>query len=240
MAAGYRKITLAQARRKRSGVFVRASSGLMREVLEFAPDGSWAYLTTGAIHSAGAVFYAQAPKRPRSPHRKLDILEVRFVDDPFKVLVVCVLLNRTRKEQVEGVVDVLFRAYPDARALARARLPRLAAILRPLGLQNVRARRLVRFARDVLAFGIEENTVGQLHGVGQYGVDAFMALYHGRSSIPSKDHALRNYVRYRSEPFRDCPRCRAPFGAAPSSCPCGWVEHDHYKILRHKHPRRKK
>jgi A/G-specific adenine glycosylase len=58
----------------------------------------------------------------------------RETDDPFRVLVAEVLLQRSRGKTVAIVYERLFAWWPDAGSLARARETSIAAVIRPLGL----------------------------------------------------------------------------------------------------------
>jgi A/G-specific adenine glycosylase len=73
----------------------------------------------------------------------------RETDDPWRVLVAEVLLQRSRGKTVAKVYEELFRRWPDAAALGRAREASVAAVIRPLGLVR-RAATLRAMARDVV------------------------------------------------------------------------------------------
>jgi len=168
----------------------------------------------------------------RSPRRKMDLLEVRYMPDPWKVLVSCVLLNRTRKAQVCGVIDELFGEYPSAERMARGKVDRIARIIGSLGLQNQRARSLKRLSLQVFEEGLGPANVSDLYGVGQYAVDAYMILFEDRRGFRPDDYALRNFLRYESERFERCPECVNELNNGPSCAICGWEEADFYEERR--------
>lgn len=109
------------------------------------------------------------------------------------MLVACILLNKTGGEQVRPVLPVLFAAYPDAASMARAEPGDVAEIIRRLGFGDARSRKLVRFSAEYAAGGWAEPS--ELHGVGQYGQDAWDILVRGRLDVEPDDHALADYVR---------------------------------------------
>jgi A/G-specific adenine glycosylase len=102
--------------------------------------------------------------------------------DPFRVLVAEVLLQRSRGKTVATVYEALFRRWPDAAALSRARETSIAAVIRPLGLTR-RAATLKVLASQVDARGgVPESSdeLLELPGVGPYAAGATMAVAFGR------------------------------------------------------------
>lgn len=103
----------------------------------------------------------------RSP---FSLLQEELRDDPWKLLVACVLLNRTSHKQVRPLIDELFEAYPSASAMADADVSVLAQRLKPLGLYNRRASTLVKLSNDYCQ---GEQDVACLYGVGKYALDSY-------------------------------------------------------------------
>ncbi|KAJ9648098.1 hypothetical protein H2201_002361 [Coniosporium apollinis] len=69
----------------------------------------------------------------------------------YTVLIQCILWNQTSGRQARPVLSALLTLYPDAAALAQADLGALTTMLQPLGLHNIRAARLLAFAKAWLA-----------------------------------------------------------------------------------------
>ena len=76
----------------------------------------------------------------------------RETADPFRILVAEVLLQRSRGKTVATVYEELFRRWPDAAALSRARVATIASVIRPLGLVK-RAETLKALATEVVRLG---------------------------------------------------------------------------------------
>lgn len=130
-----------------------------------------------------------------------NILQLKYKDKPWKVLVVCILLNRTSRTQVEPVVEELFKQFPTLYHLAHVHeyegvLQKLVSILKPLGLYNRRAETLIKFANSVLDHGLSPKTVEShlIYGVGNYASDCYMIMYHGQRHLTCEDGALVNYL----------------------------------------------
>lgn len=124
-------------------------------------------------------------------HSLRDLIQERYYPDEFKVLVSCLLLNRCRGETVRGVVDTLFSKFPNAFSLAKADVGELTDVLRPLGFQNQRAKRLVDFAHAFLG---EWKDVRELPGVGDYAADCWRIFFlEELGDEPPEDGPLTDY-----------------------------------------------
>ncbi|KAG2487459.1 hypothetical protein HYH03_013882 [Edaphochlamys debaryana] len=121
------------------------------------------------------------------------LVEECLFADPWRLLVACILLNRTTGGQVRRVLGPLWAAFPTPQALALADPRRLSAILRPLGLHNSRAARLRRFSEEYVRK--QWTHPSQLHGVGPYAADAYAIFCRrdGWRGVQPSDKDLRRY-----------------------------------------------
>jgi len=107
----------------------------------------------------------------------------RRVKDPYRIMVVEFLLQRTRAETIERVYDEVFRRFPDVESLATAEITDIKDIFSRLGLLY-RAMRLINIARDVLKNygGYIPSTIEELlrlKGIGVYMASAILNFGHG-------------------------------------------------------------
>ena len=122
----------------------------------------------------------------------------RETDDPFRILVAEVLLQRSRGNTVAKVYQELFRRWPSAAELSRARVPSIESVIRPLGLIR-RARTLKELAREVARIDGVPNTLEgllALPGVGPYAAGATFVVAFGRSTAVVDGVTARVYRRY--------------------------------------------
>lgn len=103
---------------------------------------------------------------------------------PELILVSEMLLRKTRAERVDGIVRDLFTRHPDLTSLAQADVGALSDLIRPLGLQNVRARAIRSSAeRLVRDFGGEVprdlSVLMDLPHVGRYAANAVLCFAFG-------------------------------------------------------------
>lgn len=118
--------------------------------------------------------------------------------DPFRILVAEVLLQRSRGKTVAKVFEELVRRWPDAEVLAKARVPSIERVIRPLGLIR-RARTLKELARAVVERGSVPRTLEgllELPGVGRYAASATLAVAFNRHAATVDGVTERVYRRY--------------------------------------------
>lgn len=122
----------------------------------------------------------------------------RETDDPWRVLVAEVLLQRSRGTTVAKVYEALFTRWPEAASLSRARESSVAAVIRPLGLVR-RAATLRAMAREVVTRGGVPSTLEgllELPGVGRYAANATLAVAFAKRAPVVDGVTARVYRRY--------------------------------------------
>ena len=122
----------------------------------------------------------------------------RSTDDPFRVLVAEILLQRSRGRTVAPVFEKLFDRWPDASALARADIEEIASVIRPLGLVR-RAATLRALAEAVIDRGSvprSRDELLDLPGVGPYAANATIAVAFGERAPVVDGVSARVYRRY--------------------------------------------
>jgi methyl-CpG-binding domain protein 4 len=124
-----------------------------------------------------------------SPSEGYVMFQERLRDDPWKMLVACCLLNKTGRKQVEKVIWGLFDRYPTCKDLGHADPLDVAPLIKSLGLQNQRARRLVRMSWE---FGAG-HSIYDTHGLGTYAHQSWLIFQEGKLIDPD-DKELKQYV----------------------------------------------
>lgn len=122
----------------------------------------------------------------------------RVEEDPFRVLVAEVLLQRSRARTVAGVYEEIFRRWPDTSSLAKARVRSIETVICPLGLVR-RAAILKRLARAIAERGGVPSTMEELldlPGVGPYAASATLAVAFGKRVATVDGVTARVYRRY--------------------------------------------
>lgn len=110
----------------------------------------------------------------------------------FRLLVATCLLNQTKGRAAMPVFWELLRRWPDEHSLAKADVVELTELLQPIGLHNIRARRLVNMAQTMVEIPYDENKlfksrdrtapdtpIGIYPGVGRYAIDSWRIFVAG-------------------------------------------------------------
>ncbi|PUZ45989.1 hypothetical protein GQ55_7G009000 [Panicum hallii var. hallii] len=131
----------------------------------------------------------------RPARSQYNLLQEKYASDPWKVIVICMLLNLTKGDQVKKILKGFFKRYPDAQTAYTADPEMMAKYLAPLGLQRVKANRIQRFSK---AYVEEEWTyITELCGVGKYAADAYAIFCAGRATeVVPEDHMLVVYWKF--------------------------------------------
>ncbi|XP_039139177.1 uncharacterized protein LOC120276485 isoform X2 [Dioscorea cayenensis subsp. rotundata] len=112
---------------------------------------------------------------PRSPY---NLLQENHYFDPWRVLIICMLLNKTSESMAWKVEE-----------------EEIEEVIRNLGLQKTRAKKMKRFSQEYL--GEDWTHVTQLHGVGKYAADAYAIFCGGKpQEVIPHDHMLVPYWEF--------------------------------------------
>eukprot|EP00898_Chlorokybus_atmophyticus_P008165 jgi/Chlat1/834/Chrsp104S01175 len=126
---------------------------------------------------------------PKSP---FGLIQEQLYQDPWKVLVACMLLNKTSGKVVHQVIWNLFKIAPTPEATVKLPVETISEVIRPLGLYNIRAKSIKRMSEDYIKR--DWTSVLQLHGVGKYASDAYNIFCEGRwREVDPDDHMLNKY-----------------------------------------------
>lgn len=136
-----------------------------------------------------------------------ELLQERYVDDPWKLLVCCILLNQTTRRQVDEVLEEreLFKKWPDCSSMAAADIKQLEMLIQPCGLWHRRARTLITFSEQWENWLYEKRRrpehadIRHFYGIGPYAIDSYRFFVDGDISRGpmSGDKELIAYYRRR-------------------------------------------
>jgi endonuclease III len=74
------------------------------------------------------------------------LIQEDYLDDPWKMMVCCILLNQTNNKQVRPILEPVFGLIPDANSAVDCEADSLATIIKTTGFQNVKASRIKKFS----------------------------------------------------------------------------------------------
>ena len=120
------------------------------------------------------------------------LLQEIYQDDPWKMMVCCILLNLTKRQQVDLIRHELFNTYPTEYHMIEADEEELSTLLQPLGLYRKRAQTLKKFSWDYIN-GF--TNIKECYGVGQYGKDSWNIFQLNKHTNHSNDKVLHKYLK---------------------------------------------
>jgi len=117
-----------------------------------------------------------------------------YAHDPWKMLIICMMLNQTSYKQVDRVRVPFFSRFKSAEDLLRASDEEIIEIIRPLGFYNRRVKQWKKFSSQWLEWNGEN--VSDLHGVGKYAQDSWKIFQLGIFNIEVEDKELKKYLNW--------------------------------------------
>lgn len=136
-------------------------------------------------------------KRPNVPMSPFVYRQETYRDDPWKMLLVCMMLNQTSYIQVDKVRHEFFNRFPGPKELKDAEDHDIIKIIRPLGFYNRRAKVWKKFSERWLEWDGKE--VLDLPGVGKYASDSWKIFQEGVYDITVEDKELKRYLQWINE-----------------------------------------
>ena len=146
---------------------------------------------------------SRAAKRTRA-RKILDRLTRAYPDakcalnftDPFQLLVATILSAQCTDERVNLVTPALFKKYPSARDLARARTPSLEKDIRSTGFFRAKSRSLLGMARGLVAthggqVPDDREALMALPGIGLKTANVVLGNAFGREAVTVDTHVFR-------------------------------------------------
>lgn len=107
-------------------------------------------------------------------------------------MVAVIMLNQTGRKQVKRVLPEFLENWPVPAFFMLADHEMVKEVIRPLGMTNIRLKRLFGMTQDYLTW--DGNDATMLYGIGKYGSDSYRIFY--KNEIPEDigDHELKRYV----------------------------------------------
>jgi endonuclease-3 len=116
--------------------------------------------------------------------------------DPYQLLVATILSAQCTDERVNMVTPALFKKYPSARELARARVPSLEKEIRSTGFFRAKSRSLLGMARGLVELHggkvpDDREALMELPGIGLKAANVVLGNAFGREALTVDTHVFR-------------------------------------------------
>ena len=119
------------------------------------------------------------------------LIQHDYLDDPWKMLVCCILLNQTTNQQVRKVLDPLFELMPTPESCVSVDPLKISEIIKPTGFYNIKAARIQKLSQKWIE-GFEDPR--ELPGVGKYAMDSWDIFVNNRTNFIPSDKKLKMYL----------------------------------------------
>lgn len=121
-----------------------------------------------------------------------DLMVQQQVSTVWQHMVGVICLNQTNRKQVKRVLPILLQICPTPVHLLNTTSKTIKTIIQPLGMVNVREKRLRKMSEDYLTW--DGNDATELYGIGKYGSDSYRLFY--KNEVPEEvgDHELKRYI----------------------------------------------
>ena len=119
------------------------------------------------------------------------LIQEDYLEDPWKMLVCCILLNQTNNKQVRPILSSVFELIPNPMSASEVDVEVLAQVIKTTGFQNVKASRIKKLSQKwVDGF----SSVSDLPGIGKYGNDSWKIFIDKKIDITPTDKKLAKYL----------------------------------------------
>ncbi|CAM9459280.1 unnamed protein product, partial [Hapterophycus canaliculatus] len=176
-----RSTSPSSVRRKRRTSTALPQTVVVSEIPNCSPDGP-AYLMKN-------------PRARTFPPSPFGLIEELLTDDPWKLLIGCIMLNQTTRSQMDPVLVRFLEKFPSAEVAAAATIEEMTHVVAPLGLQERRPIAIIRFSQEYLSKSWKKPE--ELYWVGKYAADAHKIFIERKwRQVQPSDHALQWWVEW--------------------------------------------
>lgn len=117
------------------------------------------------------------------------------INGPWQHMVGVIMLNQTSRKQVKKVLPEFLNQWDTPEKLLNAVEDNIKSVISPLGMTNVRSKRLMRMSSDYLSWNRKD--AKELYGIGKYGSDSYEIFFKHNYAVQPTDKELIRYLQDR-------------------------------------------
>jgi methyl-CpG-binding domain protein 4 len=121
-----------------------------------------------------------------------DLMVQQQINNAWEHMVGVIMLNQTGRKPVKMALPEFLYWFPTPHALINADEDFVKSILSPLGMVNVRYKRILQMSHDYLTWDGVDATI--LYGIGKYGSDSYEIFFKKNYSVEPTDKELVRYL----------------------------------------------
>lgn len=123
---------------------------------------------------------------------KDELMVQQQVSNSWEHMVGVIMLNQTGRKKVKSVLPEFLYWFPTPMVLINADKEFVKSIIAPLGMVNVRYKRLIEMSKDYLTWDGVDATM--LYGIGKYGSDSYEIFFKQNYTVQPTDKELIRYL----------------------------------------------
>jgi methyl-CpG-binding domain protein 4 len=108
-----------------------------------------------------------------------------------------IMLNQTGRKPVKYVLPKFLKKFPNPTSLLNSTVEEVIDIIKPLGMYNIREKRLRRMSEDYLTWNKQDALA--LYGIGKYGNDSYEIFFKQNYNVKPADKELVRYLNDRKD-----------------------------------------
>jgi endonuclease III len=121
------------------------------------------------------------------------LIQEDFLEDPWKMLVCCILLNQTNNKQVRPILSSVFKLIPTPILASKCDCKSLALVIKTTGFHNIKSSRIKKMSEKWIS-GF--NHPRELPGIGKYGLESWEIFVNRNYKISPSDKKLSAYLDF--------------------------------------------
>ena len=126
-----------------------------------------------------------------------DLMVQQQITTDWEHMVGVIMLNQTGRKPVKYVLPKFLKKFPNPTSLLNSTVEEVIDIIKPLGVYNIREKRLRRMSEDYLTWNKKEAL--DLYGIGKYGNDSYEIFFKQNYDVKPTDKELVRYLNDRKD-----------------------------------------
>jgi adenine-specific DNA glycosylase len=122
-----------------------------------------------------------------------DLMVQQQIRNSWEHMIGVIMLNQTGRKPVKTVLPNFLDLWPTPKDFLNAHHMTVKKVIRPLGMTNVRYKRLRQMTKDYLTWDGSDATM--LYGIGKYGSDSYEIFFKQNYSVKPTDKELIRYLK---------------------------------------------
>jgi len=122
-----------------------------------------------------------------------DLMVQEQISNAWEHMIGVIMLNQTGRKPVKMVLPKFLYYFPTPKKLIHADENFVKRIIEPLGMVNIRYKRILQMSKDYLLW--DGNDATMLYGIGKYGSDSYEIFFKKNYKVKPTDKELIRYLK---------------------------------------------